>query len=664
MPSKCLCFSISTVNFKRLLVSSTAPYSSHRLPLSNTHIERDPYRKINPLSPSSRLIASIQVSEQTHFVNSHLSHDFYSQALKISGKLGFLPEGKQLHSQVVKLGYYKIQSLLNQLLNFYVKCGEFCDGQSLFDEMPMRNVVSWNAMICGLADSGGKFRWRMQMVFCYFKRMMLEMVSPDHVTFTGLLRASIELYMIEIGRQLHCLIMKWGYCSDCYVGGALVDLYGKLGFVEDARRVFESIAPRDLVSWNVMISCYALNRLAEEAAKIFGLMRSESVNGDHFTFSSLLSSCGTLRSYDFGKQVHGLVIRLAYDLDLLVASALVDMYAKSDYIDDAHRAFDGMAIRNVVSWTTIIVGYGRHGNGKDAIKLLKEMLREDFCPDELTLASTLSSCANISSCCEVTQVHSHATKKGFQAFCSIVNALINAYSKCGSIDSAFMCFNSTADPDLVTWTSMIGAYAFHGLSREAIGMFEKMLSNSVKPDGIVFLQVLSACSHGGMVNEGLHYFSAMTNYYRIMPDSEHYTCLVDLLGRAGLLNEALNVVTSIPSEPTSNALGAFISACKLQRNVRLAKWAGEKLFLLEPNKPVNYSLMSNVYASIGSWLDVARVRKMMKDRCEHKTPGCSWMEVAGEVSAFVSSDNSTHEAPEVYAMLETLVGSMKDEDCP
>ncbi|KAK6918356.1 Pentatricopeptide repeat [Dillenia turbinata] len=333
--------------------------------------------------------------------------------------------------------------------------------------------------------------------------MKSEMVTPgpDHVTFKGLLRASIE---------------------------AVALLNNEMG------HVFKSIAPRDLVMWNVIASCYAINGLAEEAAKIFSLMHSE-------------------------------VIRPAYDLDLLVASALVDAYAKSDCIDDARRTFEGMTPRNVVSWTTMIVGYGRHGDEKEAMNLLKEMLREDFCPDELTLASTLSSCANISSCCEVTQVPSHAMEKGLQAFCSIVNALINAYSKRGSIASTFVCFNLAADHDLITWTSMIGAYASHGLSREAIGMFEKMLSNSVRRD------------------------------------SAHYTCLIDLLRRAGLLNEALNSITSMPSEPTSNALGAIVVV------------------------------------------------------------GCGLL---GKLAQLVSSDNATHEALEVYAMLETLVGSMKDEDCP
>ncbi|KAK9910367.1 hypothetical protein M0R45_034332 [Rubus argutus] len=205
------------------------------------------------------------------------------------------------------------------------------------------------------------------------------------------------------------------------------------------------------------------------------------------------------------------------------------------------------------------------------------------------------------------QVHAYMVKLGFYSFLSIANALINAYSKCGSIASASKCFDLVAEPDLVTWTSVISACAFHGLAKEATQIFDKMLTYGIRPDGIAFVGVLSACSHGGLVKKGLHYFKLMTNDYQFFPDSEHYTCLIDLLGRAGLLDEALNILTSIPIETDPSSFGAFIGACKVNGNVELAKLAAEKLFTLEPNKPVNYTIMSNTYSSENRWADVARV---------------------------------------------------------
>ncbi|KAF8412226.1 hypothetical protein HHK36_000186 [Tetracentron sinense] len=630
MLCKFLISSILTVRFKRQLSVSAIPSATQE-----NDEKHGPSQRTCTSLPFGRPRASMEDSEASHVDESLLSASFCSNALKNSAKLGFLSEGKQLHSYIVKLGYDNGQSMQNQLLNLYVKCRALRDACRLFDGMPDRNIVTWNTMISGSVRCGCNLQLNDNLGMFYLRKMLVERVEPNYITFIGLLRACIEPNVIKIGRQLHCFVIKSKWVSNCFVSSSLVDLYAKCSLVEDARRVFDKIVWRDLVLWNGMVSCYVLNGFGDEAFGVFNLMQSEGV--------------------------HGLIIRLSYNLDVLVASALVDMYAKSGIIEDARKAFDGMSIRNVVSWTTMIVGYGRHGNGKEAMQLLRQMIQGGFYPDELTLASILSSCANLSATSEAVQLHSYAVKNGFEAFQSIAYALINSYSKCGCISSTLQSFCSIMEPDLVTWTSMIGAYAFHGLPKEAIEIFEKMLCNGVRPDRIAFLGVLSACSHGGLVDEGFHYFTSMTSDHQILPDLEHYTCLIDLLGRAGHLDEAYNVLTSMPFEPGSNALGAFIWACKVHGNMGLAKWAAEKLFALEPNEPVNYTLMSNVYASRNSWIDVGRVRKMMRDRCGYKVPGCSWMEIGGEVHSFVSSDMSHPQAPEVYAMLGMLVRPMKGE---
>lgn len=555
----------------------------------------------------------------------------------------------------MKLGLCNKLSLQNQVLHVYVKCKAFDDMEKLFDEMRVRNIVTWNTLISGIINCGGN-------VTPYFRRMLLDNVRLDHITFNSLLRACVQADDIEVGRRLHSFILKVGFGLNCFVSSALVDLYGKCGFVEDARRVFDEVLCRDLVLWNVMVSCYALNCLGDGAIAVFNLMRLEGMKGDYFTFSSLVNSCGTLGSSKLGRQIHGLVIKQSFDLDVLVATSLVDMYAKNGNIDDACRVFDGMTAKNVVSWNTMVVGFGQNGDGREAVKLLRDMLQGSFCPDEVTLASILSSCGSLSISCETRQVHAYAIKNGVQAFLSIENALINAYSKCGSIAGALQCFGSVKEPDLVTWTSIIGAYAFHGLSKESIEVFEKMLSHAVRPDSIAFLEVLSACSHGGLVSEGLRYFNLMISDYHILPDSEHYTCLTDLLGRVGLLVEAYDLLASMPIEPRSDTLGAFIGACKVHGSIGLAKWAAEKLLELEPSKPVNYALVSNVYASERCWFDVARLRKMMRDNCDHKVPGCSWIEIAGEIHTFVSSDRSHPQAVHMYAMLCTVFGLMEENN--
>ncbi|KAF6157702.1 hypothetical protein GIB67_037275 [Kingdonia uniflora] len=646
---------------RQLILQSSFPSAAFlQTPFNDQQNPKHPSLKTQIFIPSGRLGALLQTFKTTHADESHLSIVFCSNALKLSAKMGFLPEGKQLHSQIIKMGYNDVSSLQNHLLNLYVKCGFFVYAFRLLNDMPHRSVVSWNIMISGFVCRGRRRCLNSDMGLFCFKRMLGDMVEPDSITFIGLVGVCIDLDEVEIGKQVHCFIMKSKHGKGHFADSAIVDMYGKFGLIEDARRVFNRTLSRDLVLWNVMLSCYALNGLGGEAFGVFELMRLEGVKGDGFTFSSLLSSLGTLGSCELVKQIHGFIIRLSFDLDVLVASTLVDVYVKNGSIEDGRKAFDGIITKNVVCWNSMIVGYGQYGDGKEATKLFHQMLRGRLNPDELTLASILSSCANLAAITEIVQIHAHATKKGLEAFLSMGNALINAYAKCGSIPCAFKSFSLVKVPNLVTWTSMIAAYAFHGLSRQAIDTFKEMLDKRVRPDRIAFVGVLSACSHGGLVDEGFHYFNSMRKDHQIEPDSEHYASLVDLLGRAGHLDKAYNILASIPVEPDVNVLGAFFGACKTHKNVHLAKWAAEKLFKLEPDDPVNYKLMSNVYASVGYWTDVSRVRKMMRDQCDYyKVPGCSWTEIGGKVQMFVSDDKSHPRATEVYDMLGLLIKQIR-----
>ncbi|KAM3378653.1 pentatricopeptide repeat-containing protein, mitochondrial [Capsicum galapagoense] len=618
---------------------------------------------------SSSVLCREQVSvatvELTHNTDSCKSHTCISNALKISARTGNYDQGRRIQAQIIKLGMANVLSLGNQLLHVYVKCKDFVHARKMFEEMRVRNIVTWNTFICGLRDVSSqtwtsKDGWREysteclktndHLGFCYLKQMLMESVSPDCITFCGLLRLCVEINDgVWLAKELHCAIVKLGYDQSCFLGATLVDLYGKFGLVGEARCVLEGVLARDLVLWNVMVSCYVLNGLGEEAFWLFNLMRVEGFEGDEFTFASLLNSCASLGFYDSGRQIQGLLIKVCLNKDVVVESALVDMYAKNEYMADARKAFDAMAFRNVVSWTTIIVGYGRRGDGKEAMELLKRMLREDFVPDELTLASVLSSCGNLSMATETVQVHAYAVRYVFSNSLSIGNALINAYSKCGCIAHAHQVFSSIQAPDLFSWTSVIGAYTSHGFSKEAVQLFEEMLVNGVKPDCIVFLEVLSACSHGGLFSKGLEYLSLMTNYYQIMPSSEHYTCLIDLFGRLGLLNEAYEILNSMPVEHQPDALKAFVGACKIHGNMKMAKWAAEKLFMIDPNDTATYVLMSNLYASDSNWSDAALIWEMAREGLHNKSPGFS-MEIARGINTLACRGNPSLNTLAVFRM--------------
>ncbi|KAJ4800600.1 Pentatricopeptide repeat (PPR) superfamily protein [Rhynchospora pubera] len=402
---------------------------------------------------------------------------------------------------------------------------------------------------------------------------LVESTCASHYTqrsFLNLLRSCLSLSEQLKSKQIHCLILKSGFLSYSHISTALIDTYSKFGFVGYARMLFDEIPQRDLVLWNVMVFCYSQNGFGKEAFELFRSMRHNGFTGDEFTLSILIQACISLGS-QIGSAAHGLVFCLGLSADIVVCTSLVDMYAKSRQIKDARRVFDGMMMRNVISWNAIIVGYGQEGNIREAMLLLSQMLREGFTPDDLTMSSILSSCAHSTVPNEFFQVHGHVLKNGFHAFKSVCNALILAYAKNGFIKQAFNVFDITPDPDLVTWSSMVSSCAYHGLHREAIGMFDKLLQQRILPDGIAFLGVLFVCAHAGLVELGLEYFTSMKEQYHIQPNSEHYACLIDLLGRAGRLNDAYHLLEKIPVGTNGDVLGAFLCACKEQGNASLAK---------------------------------------------------------------------------------------------
>ncbi|XP_010506601.1 PREDICTED: pentatricopeptide repeat-containing protein At2g46050, mitochondrial-like [Camelina sativa] len=547
-----------------------------------------------------------------------------SSVSKLSASLDHLFGGaKQHHGFMVKEGTYNSLFLQNKLLQAYTRSKHFDDADKLFDEMPVRDIVTWNILIHGVLHRDGDTNHRARLGFCYLSRILLSEVSLDHVSVIGLIRLCTDSNDVGAGIQLHCLIVKLGLESSCFLSTTLVDFYGKCGHVVESRRVFEAVLCRDLVLWNALVSSYVLNGMIDEAFGLLKLMGSDEdgFTGDDFTLSSLLSAC----RIEQGKQIHATVFKLSFQFDIPVATALVNMYAKSNYMSDARKCFESMVVRNVVSWNAMIVGFGQNGEGREVMRLFSQMFRGNVQPDELTFASVLSSCSKFSAIQEIKQVHAIVTKRGSADFLSVANALISSYSKTGNLSEALLCFHSIREPDLVSWTSVIGALASHGLPEESLRMFENMLQK-LHPDKITFLEVLSACSHGGLVQEGLHWFKQMTNVYKIEPEAEHYTCLIDLLGRAGFIDEAFDVLKSMPIEPSTDALAAFTGACNIHEKIKSMKWGAKKLLEIEPSRPVNYSILSNAYASEGHWSQAAHLRKTERRNCNNpKTPGCSWL---------------------------------------
>ena len=452
--------------------------------------------------------------------------------------------------------------------------------------------------------------------------MMMENTRPDHITFLGVLRSCHEIPIH--GEQAHSLVPKLGLSSFTSISTAMVNMYAKLGHLVSARRLFDDMHCPDQISWNTMISCYTMNSLFDEAFFVFNLMRSKAlILGDPYTFSSLLTACSYSGRFDLGEQVHALIFKSCPFSDPVLFCSVINFYSKSGYVHSAIRFFfssESFLTRSAAPWNSII------SCCHEPVKLLRQMLQKRVEPDDITFSSILSSCGRSATVKEIPQLHAHIMKLGFQGFISVSNAMIMAYAKCGAIHEAFEVFSMTSSPDLISWTSIISACAIHGLGSEALQILKRIIQTGMELDNIVLLQVLSACAHCGLVEEGLGCFVSMVEDYKIKPSPENYTCLLDLLGRSGRLCDAghlLSNILKVSGSDASSHLSAFLSACRIHGNSRLAALAVGLLLKLRLVKPVDLLDMGMAYADGGSWVSAERARKVMS-LYGKKLSGCSW----------------------------------------
>lgn len=338
---------------------------------------------------------------------------------------------------------------------------------------------------------------------------------------------------------------------------------------------------------------------------------------------------------------------------------MIEGNAKCGNLDAARQLFDKMPEKNVVSWTAIMAGYAQLGYGEEALVLFYQMKQLGVEPDQLTFANVLQACACSALLSEGKQVHVHVIRSGFEWHFVLATALVDMYAKCGRIEDSHRIFDSMSARDVVAWNAMIAGYGKHGYARKALQLFEQMRQSGIRPTRISFTNVLSACSHAGLVDEGCYYFNSMTQDYNIIAESEQYACMVDLLGRAGRLDEALAFIQKMSIEPTADVWGALLASCRIHGNMWLGKLAAERLFKLRPDRAGTYVALSNIYSAAGRWDEAAKLRRLMNDRGVKKEPGYSWVQVKNRVHTFSVGDTAHPQIEHIYAMLDKLAGQMK-----
>ncbi|XP_059067389.1 pentatricopeptide repeat-containing protein At2g39620 [Cryptomeria japonica] len=559
----------------------------------------------------------------------------FASILSACAKMGALEQGMDIHQSIMEGGFLSDIMIGNALVDMYAKCGRINKAYELFNKMPQRNVVSWTAMIAGYAQNGF-----VEKALETFKQMQLADVKPNSTTFASILPACAKMGVLEQGVDIHQSIKDKEILSDVVVATALVDMYAKCGCIDKARELFDKMHQRNVVSWNAMITGYLQIGLFEKALETFKQMQMAGVKPNSTTFASILPACAKTGALEQGMDIHQSIMEWESLSEMIVGNALIDMYAKCGSIDKARELFDTMSERDVISWNAMIAGYTQNGFVEKALETFKQMQLAGVMPNSTTFASILPACAKMGALEQGMDIHQSIMEGGFLSDIIVANALVDMYAKCASIDKARELFDRMPQRDVISWNAMISGYAQNGFCKDAFKIFELMKHSGTSPDTISFACVLCACSHAGLVDEGCTYFNHMSNLYCISPTVDHYVCMVDLLARAGYLEDTLNFIIKMSVRPVVVVWMCFLSGCRSHMNIGLGVFTATLLLDLDPKNAATYVILSNIYAKVGRWDEVQMVRSLMKDRGIKKIPGCSWIEVHKMVHAFCVRDRS------------------------
>ncbi|CAL0319986.1 unnamed protein product [Lupinus luteus] len=508
--------------------------------------------------------------------------------------------------------------------------------------------------------------------------------------FTNLLQACIPTKSLTLAKQLHSLIITSGCSSDKFISNHLLNLYSKfgnfqgavalfdimpmrntmscnimikafleMGNIESAKKLFDEMPERNVATWNAMVTGLTKFEMNQESLSLFSSMNESGFMPDEYSLGSVLRGCAHLRALFAGQQVHAYVMKCGFELNLVVACSLAHMYMKAGRLNEGETVIKLMPNCNVVAWNTLMAGKAQNRNFEGVLDQYSVMKMAGFRPDRITFVIVISSCSELATLDQGKQIHAEAIKAGASFEVDIISSLVSMYSKSGSLQDSIKAFSECGERDTVLWSSMIAAYGFHGQGEEAIKLFNKMEQEKLAGNEVTFLSLLYACSHCGLKDKGLELFDLMVEKYGLKPRLEHYTCVVDLLGRSGCLKQAESMIRSMPLKADAIIWKTLLSACKIHKNAEMARMVAEEVLRIDPQDSASYVLLANIHASNKRWQDVSEVRKVMRDKMVKKEPGISWVEVKNQVHQFHMSDQSHPKSMEINLYLKELISEMK-----
>ncbi|XP_010522446.1 PREDICTED: pentatricopeptide repeat-containing protein At1g06140, mitochondrial-like isoform X2 [Tarenaya hassleriana] len=620
-----------------------------------------------------RLSARAAIAFRSCSSTSELGSPFHLlHLLQLSSNHRSLRFVRQCHARTTSSGLTQNPFLATKLLSAYAvagECGHMIESQLVFDSAREKSVFLWNSLIngyvknCFYSSALGIFD-QMCNVFC---------LLPDDFTLATVSKACAELGDLRTGRMVHSKSIQLGFISDMIVANSLLAMYSNGGQFGETRKVFDEMPNRNAGSWNVLISSYANLSSCNSDKDLWGIIRMMHIDGvkpDAYTLSTLLPLCNDNdQKWDYGREIHCYAVKNGLDFfvgsDVHLHCCLIHMYSKNKRLAVARRVFDRVRCKNVYIWTAIISGYVQNEDFEGALSLFLEMqVRDGIKPNKVSLVSLLPACSTLAGLFAGKQIHGFAIRNEIESDTPLCNALIDMYAKCGCLAYARRIFyDNSFMRDTISWSTMVSGYGLHGMAKEAIALFYEMLKLGHEPDMVTVVSVLSACGKSGLTNDGLAIYNLVTNSYGVRATPEMCSCLVDILGKSGRLDEALEFIRGMPVEAGPSVWGAFMSASVLHGNVEMQELAYRILLELEPDNPSNYVSLSNLYASLKRWDMVSKLRTTMKQREIIKTPGCSWISVNGRTHYFLVSDKEHLCSHWVYEMLDNLVSTMTGTGC-
>lgn len=579
--------------------------------------------------------------------------------LKACAEAEDLRSGRDIHATILRSAEKPNVFVGNCLISMYVKCGSLKDARTVFESLRRKNVVTWTAMITGYAQHGlGE-----EALNLYAEMQELGISSLSQVTYVSLLQACAGVGALHHGKQLHAQIQGQGLETDVVVGTCLVDMYAKCGRLDDARAVFDSLPNKNVVTWNAIITGYAQNGMGQTALSVYDSMQQEGITtADGVTFVCLLQACSSVSALEKGRRIHAEISRTKLEsADIFVANALIDMYCKCGSMLDAQETFDALPRKDVVTWNALIAGYAHQGDNERVFDLYKKLRQGGVQPSSITFVCLLQACGNAAGLEKGMEIHAEITTAG-PADSFLANCLVDMYGKCGSMVDARKVFDACPTRDTVTWNALMAGYARQGEDQLVFDLFEEMIQQSIQPDDITFLSLLTVCSHAGLVRKGWTYFEAMNTDYHIIPTMQHYNCMVDLLGRAGQLENAIQMVKNMPFQPHREVLRSMLGACRKWKNVEIGKEVFEQAVRLDQSDPAAYVVMSSIYSAAHLLEEAKEIQAMRFKAQAWKKPGVSWWtDINGTVHTFLVGNAEHDEAQKLFAKLADLFVKIKAE---